>query len=117
MPRYIRLVRFTEQAVKNVARLTDLLADARKVFEANGGKVVDAYATLGRYDLIGIVEAPHDAAMMKISALVARQVGVHAETLPAVSSARAGKPAPSNKSTVAQRAPHARLPHDVGGKR
>ncbi|HEY5605344.1 MAG TPA: GYD domain-containing protein [Thermoplasmata archaeon] len=84
MPRYIRLVRFTEQAVKNVARLTDLLADARKVFEANGGKVVDAYATLGRYDLIAIVEAPDDATMMKISALVARQVSVHAETLPAV---------------------------------
>ncbi len=84
MPRYVRLIRFTEQAVKNLARLTDLLADARKVFEANGGKVLDVYSTLGRYDLIAIVEAPDDATMMKISALVARQVNVHAETLPAV---------------------------------
>src|SRR3970040_883661 len=84
MPLSTRLVRFTEQAVKNVSRLTDLLADARKVFEANGGEGVDASATRGRYDLIAIVEAPDDATRMKISALVARQVSVHAETLPAV---------------------------------
>ncbi len=70
--------------MKNLARLTELLADARKVFEANGGKVIDVYSTLGRYDLVAIVEAPDDATMMKISALVARQVNVHAETLPAV---------------------------------
>jgi len=84
MARYIRLIRLTEQGVKNVARLNDFLADARKVFEANGGRVVEAYSTLGRYDLIAVVEAPDDATMMKISALIARQVPVHAETLPAV---------------------------------
>ena len=84
MPRYIRLARLTEEGVKNVGRLNDILADARKMFEANGGKIVDSYSTLGRYDLVAIVEAPDDATMMKISALVARGGYVHAETLPAV---------------------------------
>ncbi len=61
-------------------------ADARKVVEANGGKVVDSYSTLGRYDLVAVVEAPDNATMMKISALLARRVPVRAETLPAVPS-------------------------------
>ena len=84
MPRYIRLVHFTEEGVKNLGRLNDILTEFRKVFEANGGKVVDAYSTLGRYDLVAIVEAPDAATMMKISALIARSGYVHAETLPAV---------------------------------
>jgi len=87
MPRYVRLVRLTEEGVKNVGRLGDVLADARKAFEANGGKVVDAYSTLGRYDFVAIVEAPDNATMMKISALIARTGYIHAETLPVVPSA------------------------------
>ena len=84
MPRYIRLARLTEEGIKNVGRLNDLLAEARKVFEANGAKIVDSYSSLGRYDLVAIVEAPDNATMMKISALVARQGYIRAETLPAV---------------------------------
>ena len=87
MPTYIRLVRFTEQGVRNVRAVGDQMAEARRIVEAHGGKLVQSWSTLGRYDLIAVVEAPDDKTMMKISALVAEKVNIRAETLPAVPSA------------------------------
>ena len=86
MPTYIRLVKFTEQGVRNVRTVGDQMAEARKIVEANGGKLVHSWSTLGRYDLIAVVEAPDNKTMMKISALVAEKVNIRAETLPAVPS-------------------------------
>lgn len=57
--------------------------EVQKVFEANGGKVISSYATLGPYDFVAVVEAPDDATVMKISAQVGA-MGLKAETLPAV---------------------------------
>jgi len=84
MPTYIRLTSLTDQAVKNVGKLGEMLADARKVLEANGCKLVQAWSTLGKYDVIAVVEGPDDAAVMKASALIAKQGNFRALTLPAV---------------------------------
>ena len=45
---YIRLVRLTENAKRNVNRISDMLAEARRITEANGVKIVEGYSTLGR---------------------------------------------------------------------
>ncbi len=87
MPTYIRLVKFTEQGVRNIRAVGDRMAEARRIVEAHGGKLLHSWSTLGRYDLIAVVEAPDDRTMLKISALVAEKVNIRAETLPAVPSA------------------------------
>lgn len=85
MPTYVRLANLTEQAVRNVQKLGDMIADAKKVLEANGCRLVQSWSTLGPYDLVAIVEGPDDATMMKASALIAKQGNLRAITLPAVS--------------------------------
>ena len=50
--------------------LCSVLGEARTVLKEEGVKIVGAYATMGRYDFVVIVEAPDEKAMMKASALI-----------------------------------------------
>ncbi|MBI4361923.1 MAG: GYD domain-containing protein [Euryarchaeota archaeon] len=52
--------------------------------EKNGARMVSAYATLGRYDIVAIFEAPDAKTAAKISALIAQKGNFRAETLAAV---------------------------------
>lgn len=83
MPTYIRLVKLTDEFAKDVKTGAERLGKARKILEDNGCKLLEVYATLGRYDFVGIIEAPDNKTAAKISALIAA-LGVTAETLPAV---------------------------------
>ena len=47
MPTYVRLVRMTEQGLRSASRMDELIADAHRVWEASGVKIVQAFATLG----------------------------------------------------------------------
>ncbi len=84
MATFIRLVTLTDQGVKNIGKFTEHVAEARKILEANNAKLVQIYATLGRYDFVAIIEAPDEKAAMTASALIASQGTFRAETLPAV---------------------------------
>ncbi len=84
MPTYIRLIRLTDEGRKAVKEGKSVVERASKIFEENGGRVVSSWGTLGSYDFIAVVEAPDDAAMMKISALISSTGFLSAETLPAV---------------------------------
>ena len=84
MPFFVRLANFTEQGSRQTKDLARLLSQAKQVIEDNGAKLVQAYATLGRYDLVTVIEAPDENAMAKISALIASQGNFKAESLPAI---------------------------------
>ena len=84
MPFFVRLVNFTEQGSRQTKDLAKLLGHAREVIEANGARIVQAYATLGRYDLVTVIEAPDENTMAKVSALIASQGNFRAESLPAI---------------------------------
>jgi uncharacterized protein with GYD domain len=84
MTLYIHLVRLTDEGVKEIGRLKEILAANRRVIEGNGGRVVRAWSTLGRYDLVAVLEAPDDATAMKISAAVAEGGIFRPESLVAV---------------------------------
>jgi uncharacterized protein with GYD domain len=85
MATYVRLAKLTDHGVKNIDKFGDMLVEARKVFEKNGCKILSAYSTLGRYDLVAVIEAPDEKTIMKVSTLVAKGGNFRAETLPAVS--------------------------------
>ena len=65
MPRYIALINFTEQGIRTISEMDKRLAQGRKMLEQAGGKLVEAYLTLGPYDAVIITEAPDDEAALR----------------------------------------------------
>ena len=59
----------------------DRVEEAERAIKERGGQLLDAYVTLGRYDVIEIFEAPDDETAYQILIAVARHGTVHTETL------------------------------------
>jgi uncharacterized protein with GYD domain len=87
MPRYIVLYRFSDQGLKNVKDTVKRAKDIRKQNEDRGFKVIGTYWTQGQYDLVSIVEAPDEQAMVAGLFNIAQAGNVHSETLRAFSDA------------------------------
>ena len=60
MPTYINFLSFTEQGVKTIKDLPARIAAGRQAFEANGGKLLNYYLTLGAQDAVIVYEFPDD---------------------------------------------------------
>ena len=60
MRTYTNFLSFTEQGVKTIKDLPARIADGRQAFEANGGKLLNYYLTLGAQDAVVITELPDD---------------------------------------------------------
>jgi uncharacterized protein with GYD domain len=63
--RYIILMRWTEQGIRNFRDTIKHAEAARSEGEKIGGKFT-SYWTFGKYDGIGILEAPNDEAAMDL---------------------------------------------------
>ena len=85
MPNYVVLYRFTAEGRKNVKDSVKRAAEIRKQNEARGFKVLGHYWTQGRYDLVAIVDAPSDEAMVAGLFGIAEAGNVTSETLRAYS--------------------------------
>ena len=84
MPLFIRLAHLTEKANQNLRNMDQMMAEANKIIEENGARIVHAYVILGEYDVLTIMEAPDQKTAAKIGALIATQGSFRAETLPAI---------------------------------
>lgn len=67
MARYISLLNWTDQGIRNVKETVNRANAARQAFEAGGGTFVDAYWTLGAYDVVLIFEAPDDETAIRLA--------------------------------------------------
>jgi uncharacterized protein with GYD domain len=71
MPRYVVLINWTDEGRKNFEHTREGYLAAQEALNASGARFTDIYWTLGRYDLVGIIEAVDDetaaAAMLAIS--------------------------------------------------
>ena len=81
MPNYVVLYRFTEQGRKSVKETVKRAAEIRKQNEARGFKVLGYYWTQGRYDLVAVVDAPSEEAMVAGLFGIAETGNVSSETL------------------------------------
>lgn len=81
MPTYIALLKWTSQGVTNVKDSAKRLDAGREAFAKAGVKLKDAYLTMGRYDLITVVEAPDDETYAKATLALGMQGNVSSETL------------------------------------
>ena len=64
MPRYIFLMKLTDQGIKDIKHAPERVAAAEKAAEAMGGKMLDFYMTMGEYDYVAIGEGTSDETAM-----------------------------------------------------
>ena len=81
MPTYVVLYRFTDQGLKNIKDTVRRAREVRAENEKRSFKVVGTYWTQGRYDIVSIVEAPSEDAMLAGLFNIAATGNVHSETL------------------------------------
>ena len=81
MPRYVLLLNWTDQGIKNVKDTVKRAAAARQLYEKSKSRIIDCYWTLGSYDLVLTAEAPDDETMTAISLKLASLGNVKTTTM------------------------------------
>jgi len=85
MPTYIALINWTAQGISKVKNSPKRLDEGRKAFKKLGVEIKETYCTMGRYDLVCVMEAPDDEAYAKATLSLGQQGNVTTETLKAFS--------------------------------
>jgi len=65
MTLFVVLGNFTQKRIKTIKGLPDSLKEAKEVFKSFGVKIKGLVFTMGRYDMVGIFEAPDADAITK----------------------------------------------------
>ncbi len=63
MPRYVVLVNWTDQGIRNVKQTQVRTDHGGEIAEKHGLKLEQAYWTVGAYDMVTVFEAPDDEAL------------------------------------------------------
>lgn len=85
MPTYIVLYKFTDEGAKNIKDTVKQTRETRADNEQRGFKVQSLLWTQGQYDLVAVVEAPDEQAMMAGLLNIAGAGNARSETLRAFS--------------------------------
>ena len=80
---YISLLRWTGEGIGKIKNSPKRLEARRKAFKKVGVEMKDFYMTMGRYDMVCVLEAPDSAAVAKAILSLASQGNVSSETLSA----------------------------------
>jgi uncharacterized protein with GYD domain len=80
MATYIALLRWTQQGIGSVKDSPKRLDAGREAFKKLGVQIKDTYLTMGRYDLVCVIEGPDDAVAQALLTL-GSQGNVQTETL------------------------------------
>lgn len=81
MPTYIVLGNFTDQGIRTIKDSLKREDAFRKTCEKLGAQVKEAYRTMGRYDVVAILEAPDDVTVNAILYSLGGLGNVRTETL------------------------------------
>jgi uncharacterized protein with GYD domain len=87
MPTYIVLANFTEQGIRNVQDTPKRSEAFKDTAKKAGATVKDLYWTLGRFDIVAIVEAPDDVTMTALGLSIGKLGNVRTQTLRAFGAA------------------------------
>ena len=85
MSTWIRLIKLTDKGVRRMRQeQSTMLQEQVAIIEENGGKMTQAFACLGYFDIVSIVEAPDEDTMSQIDKAVGAQGLYISQTLPAI---------------------------------
>ena len=80
MVRYILLLNWTDQGIRNAKESPKRAANFEKMVKKLGGETT-YYYTLGQYDLVAVVKLPDDESMLKLGLELGRLGNVRTTTL------------------------------------
>jgi uncharacterized protein with GYD domain len=81
MANYIVLANWTPQGRQGVSDGAQRRAGAKAVAESLGAEIKHVYLTMGRHDLVILVEAPDDETMARIALKIGMSGNLSTETL------------------------------------
>ena len=81
MPKYVVLLKWTGQGMKNVKDSPARVDAARRMIEAAGGKMDTYLVTMGQYDGLSIIDLPTDEAAAQLALATGMQGNVSTETM------------------------------------
>ena len=85
MPHWIRLNKLTDEGIKKIrSERIEIFVAVKEAIEKEGGKLMGAWVTQGRYDLVSIVEAPDETAMLAIDSNISSLRIYHAISMPGI---------------------------------
>jgi len=82
MTTFIMTGRYSAEALKQISSVRT--TKASKIIQECGGKLVAAYATMGKRDLLAIVEFPGVSEAIKASVALNKALGIAFSTVPAI---------------------------------
>ncbi len=85
MGTYIALCSFTDQGIRSVKDTTKRADAVKEAAQKFGANMTQIYWTLGKYDLVVIMEAPDDESATAFSLCIASAGNVRMQTLRAFS--------------------------------
>ena len=85
MAKYISLVKYTAKGIENVKESPSRFDAFRQLCESMGATVEGFFLTMGRYDLVVILDAPNSETVAKIILTISSRGAVSTETLQAFS--------------------------------
>ena len=85
MARYVVLMNWTDQGIRNAKDTVKRAKSARQAFEAMGVNMRDIYWTVGPYDMVATFDAPDDETATKAGLMTGMQGNVRTTTLRAFS--------------------------------
>ena len=83
MPTYVHLMELGRENLETVEHSPERRQAARELVESLGGEIVSIYYTLGRYDVVSVVEYPDQAAAARAGVRFRGAGNTSVETLPA----------------------------------
>lgn len=86
MPKYIVLVNWTDQGIRDVKETTRRADSVRQLIERFGGTMDILLWTQGRYDLVGVMDLPDDETFAAVGLQVGLMGAVRTESLRAFTS-------------------------------
>jgi len=82
MAKFLMLGKYSAVAVKGIS--SERTKKVEAAIKRQGGRVLNMFALLGRYDLALLVELPSVAAALKVSVAIAKMTGIGFTTAPAI---------------------------------
>jgi uncharacterized protein with GYD domain len=84
MATYVLLSKLTDDGAETITKKPDRIREVNQELGAMGVTVREQYALLGPYDFISIVDAPDNATIVRVSALLGARGSIQIMTLAAI---------------------------------
>ena len=81
MATYIVLANYTSQGIKAIKDSAKRLEAAKKLMKAHGVKLLAWYLTIGKYDLVFVLEAPSSKVLAKFMLTLTSRGNITSNTL------------------------------------